>query len=398
MLRVNSSSQLVDKDPDGKRLPVPLLLEALTDAARPVFLFGSTPPREMKSKKQGGGKISEEECRNIAKKFSDRAWALACDGMVVYDIQEEAGRTTEPRPFPFGRTVDPSAYGKMLNAVSGKQCVVYKCVVEESLSSFDEWVEKSHTDHDHSTFTLVGAATSKGAPRGPSLKDAADRINATPGCAFGCVTIAERHLKKGNEHHNLVRKMGMGAEWFISQAVYDVAATVKLVNDYDALCREKLISPKKIVLTFAPCGRKKTMSFIKWLGVCVPPEVEQRIFSEGPDNSLDIATQMICEMLTNILESTARTNVPLGVNVESVSGFREEIDASFTLFQSLQRIMLDHRERKWAVRWVEVTCPVKVRVDTTASEINLSQLAKYGAAAGTGALITVVLFKAFRLS
>jgi hypothetical protein len=38
------------------------------------------------------------------------------------------------------------------------------------------------------------------------------------GIPFGCVTIAERHLKKGTEHLNLKRKSAFGAEWFISQA------------------------------------------------------------------------------------------------------------------------------------------------------------------------------------
>ena len=35
--------------------------------------------------------------------------------------------------------------------------------------------------------------------------------------------------------------------------------------------------PKKVVLTFAPCGRSKTMTFAKWLGIDVPPEVESRL-------------------------------------------------------------------------------------------------------------------------
>ena len=49
--------------------------------------------------------------------------------------------------------------------------------------------------------------------------------------AFGCVTIAERHLKKGTEHLNILRKTALGARWFISQAVYDAEATVSLLTD-----------------------------------------------------------------------------------------------------------------------------------------------------------------------
>eukprot|EP01052_Picozoa_sp_SAG31_P002012 SAG31_NODE_67_length_28318_cov_6.493674_30_plen_88_part_00 len=74
---------------------------------------------------------------------------------------------------------------------------------------------------------------------------------------------------------------------------------ISLLQDYSALCKQQSVTPKKVVrgllgsssngllsrmlhptqlfcliesirmqvLTFTPCGRKKTMDFIKWLGV-----------------------------------------------------------------------------------------------------------------------------------
>ena len=88
------------------------------------------------------------------------------------------------------------------------------------------------------------------------MRAGAQRVLSKEGMDFGCVTIAERHVTKGNEHLNIMRKQDMGAQWFISQAVYDVEATIKLLNDYGDLCREKGVTPKKIVLTFARCGRR----------------------------------------------------------------------------------------------------------------------------------------------
>ena len=47
--------------------------------------------------------------------------------------------------------------------------------------------------------------------------------------------------------------------------------------------------------------------------------------------------------------------VPLGINVESVSGYRNEIDATHVLFRDLQAIVLDEFTAQsgthWAVRW-----------------------------------------------
>ena len=46
--------------------------------------------------------------------------------------------------------------------------------------------------------------------------------------------------------------------------------------------------------------------------------------------------------------------VPLGLSVESLSGFREEIDGCFELFRRLQATMLDSVCSPWAVRWYRV--------------------------------------------
>lgn len=42
------------------------------------------------------------------------------------------------------------------------------------------------------------------------------------------------------------------------------------------------------------------------------------------------------------------------VSVESVSGFKEEIDGCFELFRHLQQIMLDTTVGPWGVRWYRV--------------------------------------------
>ena len=52
---------------------------------------------------------------------------------------------------------------------------------------------------------------------------------------------------------------------------------------------------------------------------------------------------------------TAGAGVPLGLNVESVSIVREEIDAAHTLFASLQAQLLNARGSPWAVRWFAVS-------------------------------------------
>ena len=77
------------------------LSDSLKDSSRPSFLFGSTPPREG---------TTEEKARESCAKFASRSAVLATDGFIVYDIQDEAGRTEMERPFPFRKTMDAALY------------------------------------------------------------------------------------------------------------------------------------------------------------------------------------------------------------------------------------------------------------------------------------------------
>ena len=132
----------------------------------------------------------------------------------------------------------------------------------------------------------------------------------------------------------MLRKANFGAEWFITQGIFSAAPVSKLINDYGDVCRENGVLPKKVVLTFAPCGRKKTMDFIKWLGMLVPEHKQKRILNaESPVKESVI---LLREILLCVLENTGNSGVPIGINVESLSIFKDEIDSAHDLFQLLQ--------------------------------------------------------------
>ncbi|GMI55423.1 hypothetical protein ScalyP_jg5165 [Parmales sp. scaly parma] len=327
----------------------PHLSHHLLDNSKPSFLFGSTPPKEG----------TEAAAASLScKKFAARSAVLATDGFIVYDIQDEAGRTNIPRVFPFRRTLDPSTYGKNFPIHSGKECVIYKCVVNDTAENFTSWLDQA-TTNGHNSFVLVGGASSKNAVN-LSMKDAAEIVNSNPLTEFGSVAIAERHIKKNNEHLNMMRKQNYGAKFFITQGIFDPAPIIKLISDYGELCKQLDVTPKKVILTFAPCGREKTMQFIKWLGMTVPAEVEERIFSKKgtglKEGERDLgpvkeSCAILAEVLREVLDGIRGTNVTLGINVESLSIFREEIDAAHTLFSKLQEMVLNDAGQPWAIRW-----------------------------------------------
>jgi hypothetical protein len=294
------------------------LSDALRNSARPVFLFGSVPPKDG---------TSIEKAKEICVNFSSKSAVLATDGFVVYDIQDETARTALERPFPFRKCMDAAQYASFFPAASGKQCIVYKSVVETKCDDFEKWLDSACLDYLHNTYNLVGCT-------GLDLNEVGKMMKSRDNVSFGCVCSPERHTLNQNESTYMVMKSEFGADWFTTQGIFSAAPISKLLNDYGDICRQKCLMPKKVLLTFAPCGRPKTMAFIKWLGMYVPEEKEKRILAAAVPAQESVI--LLNEILTNILEQTRNSGVPLGIIVESLSVYNDEVDAAHELFQLLQ--------------------------------------------------------------
>jgi hypothetical protein len=289
------------------------------------LLYGTTPPRL---------DTPPEEVAAAADKLAARLRGLPLDGIVVYDIQDETGRTTLPRPFPFAGTLDPRLYSGLLAERLGKPAITYK-----SLGMLDEAGWRAWLDESRGTrfVSIVGRPTS--GVRYPLSLSRAIRIAAEHPAGFtvGGVAIAERHGAQRSEAARLLAKGIEGCAYFISQTVYHAPPTQRLLRDYLRDCRGAGSDPRRVILTFAPCGRGKTLAFLRWLGVNVAPETERAIL--GAASPLAKSIEICRDNLRRILDGPYRGAIPLGVNVESVSINRDEIDASIELFHVLRETL-----------------------------------------------------------
>ena len=290
----------------------------LPDPGQTVLLYGTTPPRTG---------TPPEQVTAAAEKLGARLAALRLDGLVVYDIQDETGRTQHPRPFPFVGTVDPRVYAKLFH----QPTIVYKALGPLDEPAWRAWLAESRGTVKF--LSIVGRPAS--GMRYPLPLSRAIRIAADSGdFIVGGVVIAERHDERRSEAARLLAKGIEGCGYFISQTVYHAPPTQRLLADYLRDCRGAGTAPKRLILTFAPCGREKTLAFIRWLGVNVPPETERAIFAAASPVSKSIE---ICrDNLRRILDGPYAGDIPLGINVESVSINRDEIDASIDLFHTLR--------------------------------------------------------------
>jgi hypothetical protein len=305
------------------------LKSKLLDPKETVLLYGTTPPRHA---------TPDDQVAAAAEKLAARTSALPLDGIVVYDIQDEAGRATQPRPFPFVQTVDPRSYSRTLAERSGRPVIAYKALGTLAEGAWRDWLAQTKQQFGLDFLSVVGRPTS--GVKYPMPLSRAIRIAAGPatGLTIGGVVIAERHTAERSESARLLAKSLEGCGYFISQTVYHARPTQRLLRDYLRDCRGAGVEPRRVVLTFSPCGREKTLAFMRWLGVNVSAETERTIL--GAANPLAKSIEICRDNLRRILDHPYAAHLPLGVNVESVSINRDEIDASIDLFHALREVLL----------------------------------------------------------
>src|SRR5262245_3011936 len=292
----------------------------LLDPARRLRLYGTTPPR---------AGTPPDQVQAAAEKLAARLSGLPLDALVVYDIQDETGRTAAPRPFPLTGTVDPRDYARLF----GQPTIVYKALGNVDETAWRAWLDASRG-------VEFGSSVGRPAPGRYALPlSRAIRLAAAHDASYtiGGVVIAERHTAERSEAARLLAKGIEGCRYFISQTVYQAPPTDRLVADYLRDCRGAGVEPQRIVLTFAPVGREKTLAFLRWLGVHVGPETEREIL--GAARPLAQSIRICRDNLRRILDGKYASQIPLGVNVESVSIHRDEIDASVELFHALGEVL-----------------------------------------------------------
>ena len=302
------------------------LAEKLRARESGICLYGFAPPKQA---------TPPEQLEAIVAQHVVRLGSLPVDGLIIYDIQDEAERVSKERPFPFLPTLSPDIYAHHHLGCLAVPKIVYRCVNRDTPDDFVRWLENANTAVPPRIAVFVGAPSHR-SQAGLSLVDAyvLARQHA-PNLLLGGIAIAERHARRLDEHQRLLAKTEQGCRFFVTQAVYDVASTKSLLSDYALAVRSKGGAPLPVILTFSPCGSQKTLAFMKWLGIAFPRwlENELRLAADPLAKSLELCERIFAEVWGYARDK----DIPLGVNVESVSIRKTEIEASVELLQLLRR-------------------------------------------------------------
>jgi hypothetical protein len=299
------------------------LFEKLDHGLNGIRLYGIAPPKLA---------TDPERLREIAAQQVARLRMLAPDGLVVYDIQDEPGRSGQERPFPFLPTVDPEIYAYDALAELEIPKIVYRCVGAQPRQVFSKWIDTIRAG-DRRLSVFVGAPGARSHMPGLPLAEAYALAREAPTLVLGGIAIAERHVAKEDEHQRILAKQDAGCQFFVTQSVYDAASTKSLLSDYALSLQERARPPAPIVLTFSPCGSVRTLEFMKWLGISFPRwlENELRHSADTLERSIDL-----CEsVFTDVQDYAREKHLPIGINVESISIRKSEVEASVELFRRL---------------------------------------------------------------
>lgn len=297
-----------------------------TDWSGLRLTYGVTPPKLS---------FPEERRRQTAKAQSERISALPVDALVVYDLQDESSRTDAARPFPFLESVDPLEYAYDYLAEVRKPKIVYRSVSALSADSLGSFLRR--LAKEGGAAVMVGAPSQSQAVNFGLAEAYRLRAEEMPRVPLGGVVIAERHETRGGEDERVLRKRERGCTFFISQAVYSVSASKNLLSDLYYRCEESGHVVPPFLVTLSPCGSKKTLEFMAWLGVSVPRWLQNELLHARDilEKSVDLTLAAFAELY----EFSQEKGIALGCNVESVSLNKAEIDASVEMVHRVSQIM-----------------------------------------------------------
>lgn len=283
-----------------------------------ILLYGIVPPKL---------DSAPEALAETARLQTERIARLPIDGVVVYDIQDDASRTKVERPFPFLQTCDGEVWSSDHLAALPLPKIVYRAVGKYGPPSLEGFLDRSATRGNLAVF--VGAA-SRDQPVTMTMDQAYALAAARPRkVPLGGVAIPERHASKGDEHLRVFDKIRQGCSFFVSQGVYDVDAARNFLSDYHYHGREHGLPLAPVVFTLTPCGSAKTLAFMKWLGIGIPRWLENDLLHSH--DILEQSIELSARNWAQLHEFASAKGIPVGCNVESVAVRKAEVEASLEL-------------------------------------------------------------------
>jgi hypothetical protein len=292
-----------------------------------VLLYGITPPKAL---------TPIEKLNEISVKTLNTLCALDIDALVVYDVQDESARTSEERPFPFASALDPYEYASQYLQPLNVPKIIYRPAGKFTKQELSEWLGGLKQNGFYPVF--VGLPAPDYIVK-TSLKDAYEIWRHEHGdhSVIGAVTIPERHAVLKDEDVRILDKVDSGVSYFISQCIFNVEYTKKILEDLIVACQKQNRELPTMIFTLTICGSVKTLHFMEWLGIHIPDDIKEelKVCTSPVARSVELATNIA----KDLIQFCQDRSIPFGFNIESVAIRKEEIEASIELLNTVSELL-----------------------------------------------------------
>ena len=258
------------------------------------------------------------------------------DAINIPEVHDEIGRGE--RPVSNQDRGEPRKFGMLLQDIVGIEAIINRVVVHMPKEKQMEWIQETHSKYEIDNLIIVGGESSKQQYPGPTVNESLKKIsedNRYRKSNILCGGICIPSRKK--ESKNLIRKSELGAEFFTTQVLCDSGNVKKMIKNYQERCNRLNTFPRRILLSFAPVSSQRNINFLKWLGVEIPKDTEKYLNGRPgamTERSLDVAIEVLNEILAYIIDNNLR--VPVGLNVEHIMSYN--FQSSIEMLQELANI------------------------------------------------------------
>ena len=291
-----------------------------------ILIYGITPPKSQ---------TTPEKVIEIAEKTLARLYSLDIDALVVYDVQDESARTTEERPFPFASALDPFEFAKEHLHQLTIPKIIYRPAGKFHKEELGEWLDGLAKHDFYPVFVGVPAPDYQVKT---SLKEAYQIWKKNELISvIGAVTIPERHAVLKDEEVRILDKMDSGVSFFISQCIFNVDFSKKVLEDLANTCQTQNRSLPTVIFTITACGSAKTLHFMEWLGIHIPDSLKEELLAS--ENILAKSVEVCMGIVAELIKYCSEKSIPFGFNVESVAIRKEEIEASIYMVEEISKML-----------------------------------------------------------
>jgi 5,10-methylenetetrahydrofolate reductase len=239
---------------------------------------------------------------------------------------------------PYYRSGDTRGFAVRLGELVGRDVVVNKVVAHlPSHDAVAAWGRET-AERGVRHVVLVGGSSRYIPYPGPSVLEANRIVRPEVGRSGGLVGNIAIPQRTG-EAHRMLAKTRSGASFFTTQIVFDSESVLRMLLEYEPLCRQAGLAPATVILSVAPIADEGDAEFVRWLGADIPEVAERSILNGDESHASQRSIDRALGVYRSVRAGAARAGleVGIGVNVEQIS--QRHLSSAAEMLQAFAKIV-----------------------------------------------------------